>query len=226
MKTTNHSSCKLIISIFLQILFTLHVSAQEVVSESKSNNNLPFTIKKGLELTYEVTMNKTDYESLTFNKKPSYNFIVKFTEVSPTRVSFDWKMTQPINYSGKITMLEKALNKATVLYNYFQDQSNEILIDQTSVLLSKYVFNYMLLTDQLQLDFGKGLVTLTKASVHLPGYLMDVNNSKVFLPDEKNYEFENSTENLRIEFSKIEDYILILFMRTYDFSISLRKATF
>jgi hypothetical protein len=84
----------------------------------------------------------------------------------------------------------------------------------------------MLLTDELQLDFGKGLVTLTKASVHLPGYLMDVNNRTVFLPDEKNYEFENTTENLRIEFSKIEDYILILFMRTYDFSISLRKATF
>ncbi len=225
MKTKNYSFCNFIGSIFL-VIFMLPAFAQEVVNDSKTTSDLPFTIRKGLELTYEVTINKSDYESLTFDKKPDYNFIVKFTEVSPTRVSFDWRMTQPINYSGKITMLEKALKEATVLYNYFQDQSNELLTDQTSVLLSKRVFTYMLITDKLQLDFGKGLVTLTKASVSLPGYLMDVNNRAVFLPKEDDYEFENTTENLRIEFAKIEDYNLILFMRTYEFSISLRKATF
>jgi hypothetical protein len=225
MKTTNHSSCKLIVSIFLQILFTLHVSAQEVVSESKSNNNLPFTIKKGLELTYEVTIKKSDYESFKFNNNPDYNFIVKFTEVSPTRVSFDWKMTEPINYSGTLTMLEKALNEAVELYNYFYDKSNDVLTDQTSVLLSKRAYNYMLKNNHLQLDFGKGLVKLFKPEILLPKIILEVNNRAELLPKEV-FEFENPNDKLRIEFVKLEDYILILYMRTYDFTINLRRATF
>ena len=224
MKITNHSSCKLIVSIFLQILFTLHVSAQEIVSESKSNNNLPFTIKKGLELSYEVTIKKSDYESFKFNN-PDYNFIVKFTEVSPTRVSFDWKMTEPINYSGTLTMLEKALNEAVELYNYFYDKSNDVLTDQTSVLLSKRVYKYMLKNNHLQLDFGKGLVKLFKPEISLPKIMLEVNNRAELLPKEV-FEFENPNDKLRIEFVKLEDYILILYMRTYDFTINLRRATF
>jgi hypothetical protein len=79
------------------------------VALMSQGNNTPSSIemKKGLHLVYDVTQGEKVYQ-----------YIVDFTAVSDKGVSFDWKMTDPVNKSGKITITANALKVATDLDFY------------------------------------------------------------------------------------------------------------
>ena len=58
-------------------------------------------LKKGLHLVYDVEQ-----------RGNSYQYIVDFTEVTDSSVIFNWKMTDPVNKNGTITIQPKAWKTA------------------------------------------------------------------------------------------------------------------
>jgi hypothetical protein len=64
-------------------------------------------LKAGLHLVYDITQNEKGYQ-----------YIIDFTSVSDKGVVFNWKMTDPVNKEGKITITTKALDGATYLDFY------------------------------------------------------------------------------------------------------------
>jgi len=86
-------------------------------------------IKKGTKLTYHVTAGDKEYD-----------YVITVKSFGPS-IAFDWKMTDPVNTSGKISITANALAKATSYKNYFEDDSKETLSTQSTVWLSKKNFN-------------------------------------------------------------------------------------
>lgn len=203
-------------SVFILLLLLskcILLEAQEVDTK-KQKENLPFTLKKGVELVYDVKQQ---------NKK--YQFIVTFTEVSSQRVSFDWKMTEPINFTGKVTMNENALKNAEKLFNYFTNQSNEFLTDQTSVLIAEKPYRNMLKNKKLELDFGNRKVVLEPSVFGSFPKIVMVNNDFSFIPAELSHSYYAVNPNYTISFARIGDFNLILTM-DIEFSINLASVNF
>ncbi len=122
-----------------------------ILAFTMSNAQAP-AIKKGTQLTYHVT---------TSDK--SYDYVITVKEYSPS-ISFDWKMTDPVNTSGKITIALNALQKATSYKNYFQDGSNEALTTQSTVWLSKKNFNELKSSGKTSMNMTGDLNTYEKVA--------------------------------------------------------------
>ena len=107
------------ILIFSQISFSLISSAQK---------NETSWLKNCTRLSYQVNYNSLEYD---FNLD---------SLVVDDDISFNWKMTAPMNYSGKVKMSSEALDTATAQNNFFSDNSNINLTDKTTIWVSKKVY--------------------------------------------------------------------------------------
>jgi hypothetical protein len=191
---------------FVLFFFTTILFAQEV-------ENPVLSIKQGTRLVYQVD-----------NNGKMYDFIVKITEAGNNGIKFQWEMTSPVNYSGKITLTAQALAKANSLFNYFQNNSDEILTNQTTVLLSDDVYKKVIKRKKCALDFGSR-TTMGTSDVLLDAskkkFTVKINGVSSELECPVLYAANNSL--LRIAFLKVDNYVLIVEMQG-DFTIYLKEA--
>ncbi len=186
-------------------------SNQPITHEDSLAILYPFQIKKGTELIYEVE-----------NKDLKYNFIVFISAASEAGIDFTWKMTDPINYAGKISITESALKFANKLYNYFNDGEEVNLTNSTSVFLSSRLYEEFVKEERAYVNFGMGedlLILHAKPNDHFKyQFLLDGK------PSEIEYLDANCMQPERLlRFAKVGDHILILEMLT-DFFISLKEV--
>lgn len=168
----------------------------------------PFKITKGTQLIYEVN-----------SRGMIYNFIVDIEKASDEGIDFSWKMTDPINYSGKISIAASALVSSNKLYNYFSNHSYETLTDQTSVFLSNALYEG-LKNDRYTVNMGTGEELLIGRRELFKGYKVNVNGKETAL---EFYDANNVETNHVLRFTKIGNYQLILEMHT-EFSIVLKEV--
>jgi hypothetical protein len=90
---------------YLFFVLSVFVSLSLTAQEETPIGNLD--LKKGLQLVYDVAHRGSEYQ-----------YIVDFTTVSESEVVFDWKMTEPVNKSGTITLTAKALKEGSFLRFY------------------------------------------------------------------------------------------------------------
>lgn len=95
-------------------------------------------ITVGTQLVYEVT-----------TASAKYQFIVTVKKLDDG-ITFDWKMTAPINKKGTVVMAEEAVENATGLFNYFATDTAR-LNDQTSVWISRTMWREMHNEDEMVL---------------------------------------------------------------------------
>lgn len=86
---------------------------------------IAYKIQVGDQLVYQVEAGNVEYD-----------FIVTPTKLSSTGITFEYKMTEPGNKTGTISMNAEALKNASAMYNRFSG-GNVNLIDQTSVFASE-----------------------------------------------------------------------------------------
>lgn len=84
-------------------------------------------LKKGLHLVYDVEQGEKNYQ-----------YIVDFTAVTDSSVSFTWKMTDPVNTSGTITIKPTAWKTARRLD--FYPSTREYNDYEISMIFSKKMF--------------------------------------------------------------------------------------
>lgn len=113
-------------------------------SSAPAQDEMSDLIKEGTKLVYHV--NYYDEE---------YDFIVNIVSVS-NGIEFVWEMTDPMNYTGKITMTQNALENATYQNNYFSNGDTLLLEDQTTVFVSKIVYEAIKGDKSIYIDAGDG----------------------------------------------------------------------
>lgn len=68
-----------------------------------------------------------------------YDYIVSDL-IMKNDISFNWKMTSPINHSGSVKISSMAIDTATSIINKFADGSTLNLQDKTTVLISRKLY--------------------------------------------------------------------------------------
>ncbi|MCX7743795.1 MAG: hypothetical protein N2167_04430 [Flavobacteriales bacterium] len=175
----------------------------------KKESEGPFSIKKGTQLIYHVD-----------NGEMQYQFIVDIQKASEKGIEFNWKMTDPVNYSGKVSMTASALKNSNKLFNYFSNQSSETLSDQTAVFISNDLYDEFVKNERAKIDFGTGEEILIRRNELFKGYKVMINGKETEL---EFYDANNVETNHVLRFTKIGKYPLILEMHI-DFSISLKEV--
>ncbi|MCX7743794.1 MAG: hypothetical protein N2167_04425 [Flavobacteriales bacterium] len=198
---------KIKLSIIVFVLILSNVFAQEII-------NPVLTIKSGIRLIYQVD-----------NRGKVYDFIVNITEANKNGIKFNWEMTAPVNFTGKITLTAQALAKANSLFNYFQNNSDETLSNQTTVFLSYDVYKKVIKRKKCTLDFGSR-TTVGSSDVLLDSskkkFSVKINGVSSEIECPVLYAADNSS--LRIAFLKVDDFVLIVEMQG-DFIIYLKEVT-
>ncbi len=169
----------------------------------------PFPIKKGTQLIYDVE-----------NGELQYQFWVNIQKASEKGIDFDWKMTDPVNYSGKISISEQALKNANRLFNYFSNNSSEKLTDQTSVFLSYKVYDELVNNERFSIDVGIGEEEFIRRNELFKEFKIMVNGKEVNL---EYYDANNYENNHVLRFAKIGNFPLIIQMHL-DFSVTLKEV--
>jgi hypothetical protein len=90
----------------------------------------PPQITKGTKLTYHVE----------YNNGTGYDYVVTVNNFGPS-ISFGWRMTAPVNSSGKVSLSSAALQNATSYKNSFSNASDLKLTGESTVWLSRKNFN-------------------------------------------------------------------------------------
>jgi len=88
------------------------------------------------------------------------NFILDSLTIS-NGISFNWKMTDPMNYKGKVKMSSEALDTASAMNNFFSDNSSLDLTDKTTVWVSKKVYKALKKGKSVSIDASLGREKLT-----------------------------------------------------------------
>ena len=89
---------------FVFCLFTANTKQSHAQDASASSG---IELKQGLHLVYDITQGEKTYQ-----------YIVDFTSVTDKGLVFKWKMTEPVNKSGTITITDNALTSANYLDFY------------------------------------------------------------------------------------------------------------
>ena len=106
-------------------------------------------LKNCSKLSYHVNYNTLEYD-----------FILDSMAVSDG-IGFNWKMTAPMNYSGKVKMSAEALDTATAQNNFFGNNSNLDLTDKTTIWVSKKVYKAIKKGKSVIIDPSLGREKLT-----------------------------------------------------------------
>jgi hypothetical protein len=122
-----------------KLLLSLLLSAAAAVPAIAQSKAPAFKIKEGSKLIYHVEA----------GSRGEYDFIVTVKKLGPS-VTFDWKMTEPANKSGTVTMSEGAMKDATALFNYFSGGTSN-LTEATSVFVSKGLYKEVMANDEVMI---------------------------------------------------------------------------
>ncbi len=106
----------------------IFLSMVSFVSQAQKNDNPNKWLTTSAELTYHFS-----------NITNEYDFVVSELQINKT-VSFKWKMSEPVNYSGTVKISEGALDSALSMVNYFADKSAQSFTDRTTVWQSRKVY--------------------------------------------------------------------------------------
>lgn len=93
-------------------------------------SQIPYKMQVGDQLVYQVEAENN-----------SYDFIVTPTKLSASGITFEYKMTEPANEFGVISISSDALKNSMAMYNRFSGGSVN-LTDQTSVFASKAMMTF------------------------------------------------------------------------------------
>lgn len=144
----------------LSVFMGLNVFAQK-------NNPDPVWLNPSSKLIYH-------FKSIT----NEYDFIVSAITINKG-VSFKWKMTEPLNYSGEIKMLPSALDSSVRIINFFTDKSSLQLSDRSSVWVSKKIFNSLKNQQPLLIQIDKQSDTIYYRGSQK--YEISINDNKLIL---------------------------------------------
>ncbi|MBN1327444.1 MAG: tetratricopeptide repeat protein, partial [Candidatus Cloacimonetes bacterium] len=85
-----------------------------------------------------------------------YWFVAEIETNSPDSIVFDWMMSNSDYNRGRIMMDKQAVQEAVSLYNYFYPGDVTQLSEQTSVWVSRKVFQSLKTNQSVQIDTGNG----------------------------------------------------------------------
>jgi hypothetical protein len=128
-------------------IFILILIAVSTITFAQKNETS--WLKKCTNITYHVNYNAIEYDFILDSLKATND------------ISFQWKITDPMNQSGRVKIMKPALDTATVLHNYFADSSNIILDNKTTVWVSKKVYKAIKKGGSIKIDPGLGREKLT-----------------------------------------------------------------
>ena len=117
------------IVLLLVTIFLFGFNSQSFSQDNKSNDSW---LKSGSSLNYQVQAGTKDYDFIISD--------LLFTN----DIAFSWKMSAPVNTSGKVLMKIDALDTTKNIVNYFNDNSNQIFSDKTTVWMSRKVYKLLL----------------------------------------------------------------------------------
>lgn len=124
------------------IVSSLALAGEPAKAEAK--DQAPAWLKAGTVMTYGVDF---------YGK--NYDFIITIKTLTP-EVSFDWKMTAPVNSEGSVVIKAEALATAMDQDNFFSGGPKE-LSDKTTVWVSKAVMDqYRSGNIEKQINTGSG----------------------------------------------------------------------
>jgi hypothetical protein len=178
----------------------------------------PFNLQVGNKLIYNVEQGLNEYK-----------FIMTIKTLKPM-ISFDWKMTAPVNKKGTVVISKKAMDSAVALFNYFENGSIK-LEEQTCAFLSRNLSK--------QLQEGKDKIEFSVTENKGDAEVFDVlktNKSEVsgniYFPVTKKYKgknysldsytLENKDGSNKLRIWKNQNFPLIIFMET-NFKIYLSE---
>ncbi len=146
--------------------FIFHFSLSQDLSDLELFEQ---AMKPGAVLTYDVTMS---------DKK--YQFIVTIKKIGD-EIAFDWKMSEPVNKTGSVTMSTSAVSKADALFNYFNGGESK-LEKETSVFVSKKIVSDVEATTQTSIKINGAEDTATVMSNTISDVGFVVNGNFVSIP--------------------------------------------
>ncbi len=80
---------------------------------------------------------------LNYNVTDSANFYTFIADnfILENNISFQWKMLDPVNYTGKVTITKEALESSMNVVSDFKNKSDDTYSDKSTIFLSKKIFN-------------------------------------------------------------------------------------
>ncbi len=128
--------------------FLLLVASTAIISMAQNKADQPIKIGVGTTLTYTVDFN--------FNQ---YDFVCTFIDDEDDMI-VDYKMTDANSTSGRVYMSKYALDKSTAMYNYFGGGEKRLDF-QTTILVSKVIYDALKNNTPIHIDSGDGDETMT-----------------------------------------------------------------
>ncbi len=160
--------------VFLLLLASANLFGQNI-SDLESFEK---AMRPGTVLTYDVNMGGKQYKFIVTLKK------------SADEISFDWKMTEPVNKSGTVNMSAAAVKNADALFNYFAGGASN-LDKETSIFLSKKVFDDVAANAETLLKVNGASDTATRMSNTIGEFNFNLNGNLIAVPA---WELEGGSE--------------------------------
>lgn len=145
-------------AIFWIILVAL---INSVPSQAQKNEASDAWLKTGSKLTYHLV-----------NVTREYDFIITNLMMDKDIV-FNWAMTDPVNYSGKIKIPSEAIDTAHTMVNYFADGSDQNLQGKTTVWVSRAVYKSMKAGAPVSINLDRKQEILTFKRMETAGIVVD-----------------------------------------------------
>lgn len=147
------------------LLLNLIAPAQNIVDLEAFEK----AIKPGTVLTYDVSQGEKKYQ-----------FIVTLKKLGD-EIAFDWKMTEPVNKTGSVTMSANAVAKGDALFNLFTGGESK-LEKETSVFISRKIYNDVLSTSMANIKLSGASDTATVMSNTIGEFNFNLNGNLVAIP--------------------------------------------
>jgi hypothetical protein len=158
---------KKILSTF--VLFLLLVPARVFGQNISDLENFEKAMHPGTVLTYDVNMGGKQYK-----------FMVTLKKVGD-EISFDWKMTEPVNKTGTVNTSTLAVKNADALFNYFTGGISN-LDKETSVFISKKTFDDVAGNAETLLKINGAADTATRMSNTIGEWNFNLNGNLIAVP--------------------------------------------
>ena len=154
----------------IPILLIISISRMALPAQNISDlESFEKAMKPGTVLTYDVSA-----------KDKKYQFIVTIKKLGD-EIGFDWKMTDPVNKTGNVTMSPNAVAKAEALLNNFTGGDSK-LDKETSVFISRKLFNDVSTTSNANIKLNGAADTATAMSNTIGEFNFNLNGELVAVP--------------------------------------------
>ncbi len=173
-------------SVFILSVFIL--AGIFIISCNPKNDSPNAWHRSGSTLTYHLN-----------DGSRAYDFIVSDLLLSE-EISFSWKMTEPINSTGKVKITNNAMENANKTVNYFADGSSQTMDNETTIWISRKILKTCKAKEVTEIDLDGEIDSLTykgneKYKVKVDGkeqeldvlLLEGLNGNKLWVLDDDKY---------------------------------------